>query len=202
MAMSPQRRRLLERVARGLAERAAQAQILRVAIDGPDAAGKTKFSWDLDGLLHPLLREGAELRRFSADDLLLPPVLRRAPDPRWVYEHAYPIGRLRQIIVGDPQHERPGTVLLVDGMSLLRPELEELWDVTVYLSVSESVTMERVLARVDEDDDRDEVEARYRERYLPALELYRKIADPLGRADIVIDMTDVLDPRIERWSGL
>jgi len=206
MAATGQRRYVLERIARGLCARASDAQVLRVAIDGPDAAGKTTFARELDDILHAMLPRGPEVRRFSADELIIPLQLRRsaqAADPRWVYENVYPLDRIREITIGDPAHEHPGTVVLVDGMSLLRPELEDLWDVTIYLSVPEKVTVERVLARLDEEDDEpDAVESRYRERYLPALELYRQIADPIGRCDVVIDMVDADNPVVLRWGGM
>ena len=201
-----QRRHVLERIARGISERAAGTASFHVAIDGPDAAGKTTFARDLDDVLYPMLPEGAELRRFSADDLIIPLVLRRseeAADPRWVYENVYPLDRIREITIGDPAHERPGTVVLVDGMSLLRPELEDLWHLRIYLSVPESVTVERVLARLNEEDDEPEaVRARYQERYLPALRLYREIADPVSRSEVVIDMHDPDSPVVVRWGGL
>ncbi|MFC7404014.1 AAA family ATPase [Georgenia alba] len=205
MATTPGRRRILERLARGLARRAADRQVLRVAVDGPDAAGKTTFARDLDGLLYPLLPAGAELRRFSTDDLLAPVVLRgelRHQDPHWVYEHAYPLDLIREIAVGNPAHDHPGTVVIAEGMSLLRPELADLWDVTVYLTVSEEVTLERVRDRLDEDDDIEGVLGRYRNLYLPALALYRAIADPMDRSDVVIDMTDVEAPAVQHWNGL
>jgi uridine kinase len=205
-AATGQRRYVLERIARGISERAAGTTSFHVAIDGPDAAGKTRFARDLDDLLHPMLTDGAELRRFSADDLIIPLALRRseqAADPRWVYENVYPLDRIREITIGDPAHEHPGTVVLVDGMSLQRPELEDLWHLRIYLSVPESVTIERVLARLNEEDDEPEaVAARYRERYLPALELYREIADPIARSEVLIDMRDADNPVVVRWGEL
>ncbi|PFG39672.1 uridine kinase [Georgenia soli] len=205
-AATGQRRYVLERIAKGLCARASDAQVLRVAIDGPDAAGKTTFARQLDDILHSMLPPGPEVRRFSADDLIIPLHVRRsnqAADPQWVYENVYPLDRIREITVGDPAHEKPGTVVLVDGMSLLRPELADLWDVTIYLSVPESVTVGRVLDRLDaEDDEPDAVEARYRDRYLPALKLYREIADPVSSSDVVIDMVDADNPVVLRWGGM
>lgn len=205
-AATGQRRYVLERIARGISARASGTTSFHVAIDGPDAAGKSTFARDLDDLLHPMLPAGAELRRFSADDLIIPLRLRRseaAADPRWVYENVYPLDRIREITLGDPEHERPGTVVLVDGMSLQRPELADLWDLRIYLSVPESVTVERVLARLNaEDDEAEAVQARYQDRYLPALRLYREIADPVGRSDLVIDMRDADNPVVLRWGAL
>lgn len=205
-AATGQRRYVLERIARGISERAAGEPSFHVAIDGPDGAGKTTFARDLGDLLHPMLPDGAELRRFSADDLIIPLHIRRSPqaaDPRWVYENVYPLDRIREITIGDPAHEAPGTVVLVDGMSLLRPELEDLWHLRLYLSVPESVTVERVLGRLNtEDDEPEAVRARYQERYLPALRLYREIADPVSRSEVVIDMRDPEAPVVERWGGM
>jgi uridine kinase len=205
-AATGQRRYVLERIARGISERAAGTTSFHVAIDGPDAAGKSTFARDLDDLLHPMLPAGAELRRFSADDLIIPLHLRRserAADPRWVYENIYPLDRLREITLGDPARENPGTVVLVDGMGLQRPELADLWHLRIYLSVPESVTIERVLAQLDEEDDEpEEVAARYHERYLPALALYREIADPVARSEVLIDMRDADNPAVVRWDGM
>ncbi|MGY1603617.1 hypothetical protein [Geodermatophilus sp. SYSU D00815] len=45
----------------------------------------------------------------------------------------------------------------------------------------------------------EEVERRYRARYLPAQELYRAEADPETRAHVLVDNEDVTAPRVPRW---
>jgi uridine kinase len=174
-----------------------------VAIDGPDGAGKTTFSRDLDDALRPVLGDSAEVHRFSADHLLIPLSLRRseqAIDPRWLYEHIYDWEQIRAIVAGDPGFDARSSVLLVDGMTLQRPELADLWDVTVYLTVPEEVTVQRILARnttLEEPDSA--IEARYTERYLPAQRTYVDAVDPLSSSDIVLEMSEPERPTVLRW---
>ena len=197
---------LLDRLARDLAARVAARVadgILRVAIDGPDGAGKTTFSMELDDALRPLLGNRAEVHRFSADHAMIPIQTRRseqAADPGWLYANMYDLGRIRAVATGVPDDVPAGSVLLVDGMTLQRPELADLWDVTIYLTVPEEVTVQRILAITSalEEPDAD-VEARYTERYLPTLRLYTDAVNPESRSDIVIEMSDFERPKILRW---
>lgn len=205
-APSSARRYVLNRLAEGLVVRARDVRCLRVAIDGPDAAGKTTFARQLDDILTPMLHDGAEVRRFSTDEFMVPIQVRRSPaaaDPAWLYAHAYELDRIRETALG-PDHDPPGTIVLVDGMSLQRPELADLWDVTIYLSVTEDVAMRRVRVRdrhIYNDDQLGALEHRYRERYFPALRLYVERDDPVTRADVLIDMHDVDKPVVVRWNG-
>ncbi|MCW3813906.1 hypothetical protein ONA91_05480 [Micromonospora sp. DR5-3] len=94
-----------------------------------------------------------------------------------------------------------GAVLLFDGVFLLRPELREHWDVTVYLHVDPEETLRRALTRdVALFGSADVVRQRYRERYLPGQELYRAEARPAQRADVVLDMADPHHPAVVRWT--
>ncbi|GAA4285721.1 hypothetical protein [Georgenia daeguensis] len=201
---STPRRQVVGRLARELVQRAGDGMV-RVAIDGPDGAGKTTFSRDLDDALRPLLGDSAEVHRFSADHLLIPLALRRserATDPRWLYENIYDWARIRDIAAGAPGFDARASVLLVDGMTLQRPELADLWDVTVYLTVPEEVTVRRILAVTSTREESDgEIEARYAERYLPAQRTYIDAVDPLTRSDVVIEMSDPERPVVLRWGA-
>jgi uridine kinase len=89
---------------------------------------------------------------------------------------------------------------VADGIFLLRPELRELWTLSVYLRVSEEEALRRASIR-----DRvlfgsvEEVERRFRARYLPGQALYRAEVDPEAIADVLIDNDDVTAPRVLRW---
>ncbi|WP_319460729.1 hypothetical protein [Micromonospora sp. RTP1Z1] len=101
-----------------------------------------------------------------------------------------------------PAHQRatPDAVVLFDGVFLLRPELRDHWDVTLYLHAAPEVTVRRALTRdLEVFGSAATVEQRYRHRYLPGQELYRGEARPLERADIVLDMDDPLDPAVLKW---
>ncbi|KAE8764735.1 hypothetical protein [Georgenia thermotolerans] len=200
---------VLDRLARGLAQRASGGRILRVAIDGPDGSGKTTFTRQLGDVLHPMLIDHAEVRRFSGDDHMIPMQVRRsdaAADPRWLYENFLDVARIREIARGEPAQSPPGTVVLIEGMTLQRPELADLWDVTVYITVPAALAIERARARyatfIDSTNEQEELEGleeRYRERYVPAFRLYADMVQPRGRADVVIEMHDFEAPLVLRW---
>lgn len=202
---------LLSRLSRGFAERARERGVLRVAIDGPDATGKTTFARDLGDVLRPLLADGAEVRRFSIDDLMVPIQVRRseiAADPQWLYENFLDLARIREIATGLPENSPPGTVVVLDGMTLQRPELADLWDVVLYLTASDELVIarsrERYARYVDETEEPhelDDMERRYVERYIPAYQIYLDSVNPADRADVLIDMTDFDAPLVKRWDG-
>lgn len=198
---------------------------LRVAIDGPDAAGKTTLADELAGRLAP----ARPVIRLSADWFHHPASVRhrRGPlSPEGYYRDSFdhdtiagavlrPLGpggdgwylpgvfdyRTDRAVRAALRPAPPGAVLLFDGVFLLRPELRAGWDVSIYLHVGEDVTVDRALARdVALLGSVDVIEERYRRRYLPGQRLYRDEAHPAQRADIVMDMTDPLAPVIVRWA--
>ncbi|GAB3747713.1 nucleoside/nucleotide kinase family protein [Microlunatus parietis] len=188
-----------------------------VAVDGPDAAGKTTLADDLADLL------GSAVTRLSVDDFHHPAERRRARGltPESYLEDSFDVAALaaslRGFAAGDPsvvvgirdldtdQPRRtelkvpPRSVLIVDGVFLLRPELAPFWDLACYLHVPERVTLQRALRRdLDRFGDAAEVERRYRLKYLPGQALYRARHDPLAGADLVIDTAEPHRPKIIR----
>lgn len=147
----------------------------RVGVDGPDAAGKTTLA---DALA---ARTG--LPRLSADDFLAPPEVRYAAgdlDPVGYYAAAFDLPALRAAV------ERHDTVV-VDGVFLFRPELDDLWDVRVFVDVDLAEQERRVLARdTDLFGSADVVRERYARRYRPAYDAYRAAVRPDARADVVV----------------
>jgi uridine kinase len=94
-------------------------------------------------------------------------------------------------------------VLVVDGVFLLRPELRELWTLSVYLRVSPEETLRRAHRRdLELFGSSEEIERRYLGRYLPGQALYRERADPEKLANILVDNERSISPRIERWNVL
>jgi uridine kinase len=84
-----------------------------------------------------------------------------------------------------------GSVLIVDGVFLLRAELYACWELKVYLRVSRATSIDRGVAR-DEVRSGDAILERrlYDERYAPAQERYLEEASPEASADVVIDNED------------
>jgi uridine kinase len=170
-------------------------RVVRVAIDGPDAAGKTTLAARLAGLLastHTVLR-------CSVDDFHHPPQIRHRQgslSPAGYYQDSfdYPAvrGRLTEI-----DQSAEDAVLLFEGVFLLRPELRACWDFTVYLDISPDESLRRALIRdVELFGSPQVVRERYRQRYLPGQQLYREAAAPMRVADVVIDNHDPARPRV------
>ena len=86
-------------------------------------------------------------------------------------------------------------VLLFDGVFLLRPELREHWEFTVFVAAAFEVT----LARAMELDlalfgSAEAVTERYEQRYIPGQELYFEECQPEERAKVVVDNNDARNP--------
>jgi uridine kinase len=192
-----------------------------VAIDGPDAAGKSTLaravaeqlrrpvvSTSIDGWHQPRafrMRRGEESAEgcyrdsFDYEALaaqLLVPFRQGAADVTVaLFDHACDRTDERR------QAVQATSALLVDGVFLLRPELRAVWDLSVYLDVPESVTLARAAKRDSARlGDENKVLRRYRQRYLPGQAIYRRESCPRAVADIVIDHADVSDPQIARWT--
>lgn len=210
-----------------LADLVAPPDVRRVAVDGPDAAGKTMLADELADRLsarRTVIRAGIDgfhqpravrTRRGSLspegcyrDTFDYPAVRRSVLDPLG------PTGdrRYRTAVfdhttdqpVDEPPRTAPADALLIfDGVFLLRPELRKHWDITIFLDVAEDETLRRALVRdAAAMGGPDEVRERYRQRYLPAQRLYRADADPERAADVVIRNDRPAEPVVVRWPGL
>jgi uridine kinase len=185
----------------------------RVAVDGPDAAGKTTIA---DALATILGRRGRTVVRASVDGFHRPRAerYRRGRDsPEGYYGDSFDYCALRTALLdplgpaGDRSYrtrafdwrndepvEEPlrlapeDAVLLVDGVFLLRPELAGLWDYRIFVRVPLEECLRRALIRdVPSPGDEDAVRARYERRYLPGQRLYFDAVRPWLVADAVID---------------
>ncbi|WP_157987691.1 nucleoside/nucleotide kinase family protein [Jiangella endophytica] len=215
-----ERRRLLDSVATTLGG-LRPGHPVRVAVDGPDAAGKTTFADDLAAALGT----GRPVLRLGIDDFHQPPQVRSRRgglSAEGYYLDAFDLDAIRDGVLrplgpgGDRRYllstfdhragrptarataeAPPDAVMIVDGVLLLRPELRDHWEFSVYLHVEPEETLRRALVR-----DRDlfggerQVVERYTRRYLPAQALYRERDRPLERAVLVVDHTDPAEPRI------
>lgn len=170
-----------------LAERALAAR--RVAVDGPDAAGKTTLADELAGALRA---RGRSVLRLSIDDFLRPPrerYRRGHESPEGYYLDSFDHDALRGAVLAASER-----TALVDGVFLLRPELTDLWDLSIFVNCERDEILRRATTR-DAGRLGAGVIERYRRRYLPAQDAYRRLARPLEAADVVIDNTDPASPR-------
>ena len=82
-----------------------------------------------------------------------------------------------------------GSPLLVDGIFLQRPELDDLWTLRIFVSIGESEVLRRGIER-----DGAEMERLNRVRYLPGQRLYADRVAPRDRADVVVENDDPDSP--------
>lgn len=189
-----------------------------VAIDGPDAAGKTTLADQLaqqlgssairasiDHFEHPSAvrvrhgRTGDTYYRDAFDHktfrcVLLAPFAGGAKHVTTEWRDPLSDDR-REVIVDVPAR----AVLIADGVFMQRPELRDLWSLVIYLSVSPETSMARAKVRdLAWNGSAREIERGYRMRYLPGQEIYRSAVDPESLADILVDNTDPTAPVVIR----
>jgi uridine kinase len=199
---------------------------VRVAVDGVDASGKTTLANALTGPLEAL---GRTVIRASIDGFHNPASVRRArgPDsPEGYYRDSFDHAALVRILLepfgpgGSLRYRRavfdfrsdspvnarletaaPDSILLFDGVFLLRPELRPYWDFSIFVRADFKTTLKRAL-------DRDaglfgtahETKARYERRYIPGQMIYLEEAHPERNASVVVDNNDPANPRIVQAS--
>ncbi|MCK9893911.1 uridine kinase [Frankia sp. AgB32] len=202
-------------------------QTLRVAVDGPDAAGKTILA---DEVARRLAERGRPVIRASIDAFHHPVSVRRrrgSLSPEGYFFDAFDYDALRRLLLDPlgPSGNRlyrpaafdfridaavdeparlaaPDAVLLLDGVFLLREELSACWDLSVFLQISPAESLRRALHRdIELFGSPGAVRDRYLARYLPGQSIYFLHAAPQEHADILIDNESPDAPRILRWPG-
>ena len=93
------------------------------------------------------------------------------------------------------QVAEPGSILLLDGIFLHRPELVDHWDYSVFLDVPFTESVARMAGRDHGDPD---PAAATNHRYVAGQQLYLAECRPSEKATVVIDNSALLEPRIRR----
>jgi len=195
---------------------------IRVAIDGVDAAGKTILA---DELATAIAALGRPVIRASIDGFHNPQAVRRRQgslSPQGYFEDSFnypslveallrPLGpggsgwfrravfdfRTDEPVASALEQAAADSVLLFDGVFLLRPELRSHFDFSVFVRAAFDVTSKRAEQRdVHLFGSVDEVRRRYRERYIPGQQLYLTMVQPERQASVVLDNDDPLSPRV------
>ncbi len=96
-----------------------------------------------------------------------------------------------------------GAVLLLDGVFLLRPELEHLWDYRIFVQVDFEVALQRAMERDQRlFGDAEAVRRRYLQRYIPGQRFYIQRDRPQKRADAIVDNNDPASPQLHFQSRI
>ncbi len=196
----------------------------RVAVDGPDAAGKTTFARDLAALIEvqrPVIALGADgfhrpaqvryrrgrqspegyyLDSFDNESIVAAVLRPLGPGGDRCYLPSKFDYRSDRPVPAVRRAAASRAVLLFDGVFLQRPELVEHWDFTIYLHIEPAESLRRALTRdLVPFGSEASIGDRYNRRYLPGQELYRSAARPLDRADVLLDLTVPARPVPVRW---
>jgi uridine kinase len=193
-----------------------------VAIDGVDAAGKTILAEELGSHIKSKNRE---VIRASIDGFHNPASIRYARgalSPEGYYNDSFnydalvqhlllPLGsnggreyaprvfdyRTDTAVAHELSVADRDAVLLFDGVFLLRPELREYWDYTVFVDAAFEVTLLRALHRdLPLFGSEKDVRQRYEQRYVPGQKIYLRQCNPKQAADAIVDNNDVAQPSI------
>lgn len=192
-----------------------------IAVDGIDGAGKTTFADGLAEVFAEtgvdVFRSGIDgFHRPRAERYA-----RGRRSPEGFYEDSYDYSTFRRVLI-DPFRDGAQTagttgfqlaafdvvrdapvesqwvtgardaVLIVDGIFLHRPELEELWDWSIWLEVPFETAYARMAQRDGCDPDPDgPTNARYR----GGQQLYFDQVRPWEAASVVVDNADLAHPR-------
>jgi uridine kinase len=195
---------------------------VRVAIDGIDAAGKTALA---DDLVSPVEVQGRPAIRASLDGFHHPRAERYQQgenSPTGYYDDSFDYAALRAILLrplgpggsrlyqranfdyhadaplpAKMEHAGENAVLLVDGIFLLRPELDGLWDYRIFVDVAFETALQRALVRDQPLFGASTTTAtRYLQRYFPAQRRYLDTVRPQRRANAVVENDDPKHPRL------
>lgn len=207
--------KLIEEIAGELVAKASRKdKPLRVGIDGMSCAGKTTFADRLGEVIRT--RSDYRILRPSVDGFHRPRSERYRQgeySAKGYYEDTFDYdairARLLEPLNGDTfpvrclqasfdyRVDRPAeeavevprrTILLFEGVSLFRPELDSWWDERILLKISFETAIIRALKRDQELlGSAQNILAKYERRYNPAWEIYERLANPEAKADIVID---------------
>lgn len=209
--------RLADRVLAGGAGR------LRVVFDGFTAAGKTSLAHEVGAAV---AARGRPVFRASLDDFKRPWAERHLYDREsgeGYYRNAGDHEAAWRLLLGPAAPQGSGTValcardpltqvdhtattvamptdgvLVVDSVFALRPELDDAWDLRIWVAVDPELSVARGVARDSHGNGAEAAEALHRRRYLVGELIYRDEVAPETRADVVVDNTDLDHPVLVR----
>lgn len=194
--------------------------VVRVAIDGVDGAGKTVFGDELSGLLESSERQ---VIRASVDSFHNPRSTRYklgASSPEGFFRDSYnyqaltecllcPLGsggtrrfhktafdhRTDTEVTSAEEYAELNAILIFDGIFLHRPELRQHWDYSIFLDVDFTVSIPRGAQRGEGSPN---PLAPPNRRYVEGQKIYFSECNPQIHASVVVNNEDLKNPYIVR----
>lgn len=221
---SEPRRQIIDRVANAIAEAANRDDgVFLVGIDGVDGAGKSTFG---DELELALAQRGRLVVRATVDSFHRPRVDRYRlgkHSPEGFYRDSYDYALLRGLLldplrsgkggivrraafdqradsaVNAPEEQVDlGSLLVIDGLFMHRPELRDYWNLSLLLHVpwerNHHLGSGPALWNVNQPEPSSPLH-----RYAEGNRIYFRECDPAARATIVLDNTDLDAPQVLAW---
>jgi len=195
---------------------------IRVGVDGLTAVGKSSFAHELATCV---AAGGRPVLRAGLDDFKRPWSERHLYDRATgagYYANAFDYDAVRRLLLDpaapggtgvctlcslDPLtqidhsavtvHAPADAVLIVDGVFAFRTQINDCWELRIWLDVPAQVSLQRGVRR-DGGGARSQAETIHRTRYQAAEQLYLAEHGPAAVADIVIDNTDFPAPLVLR----
>jgi uridine kinase len=159
-----------------------------IAIDGWGGSGKSRLASELEKRLPSVAvvhtddfagpnQPGWDWQRFSRE--VLDPLLADRPARFQRYDwNRDQLGEWQQVPTG-------GTVI-VEGISSSRQELGQVWDLVIWVECSRELRLRRGVER-----DGEALRWKWETVWMPEEEAYVRTQHPIGRANIVVDGSDV-----------
>jgi uridine kinase len=210
---------LVEEIA-GLIRHYKPTMLLRVGVDGVDGVGKTVFA---DMLGRAIEADGRAVIRASVDGFHNPRkerYRRGRGSPVGFYLDSFNYAGLKKVLLDplgpggsrtycpaifDHVTDAPlptdmlvadqASVLVFDGIFLHRPELRDVWDLSIFLDAPFDITIPRGAGRAAGWGSPD-VHAASNQRYIEGQRLYLRESAPKALANLVIDYSDLANPMI------
>ncbi len=195
---------------------------LRIAIDGMDNAGKSKLAKELQ---FPLRKSKRQIIGISIDGFHFQKNIRYrrgelSPEGYYydsfnlssvvtnVLEPLSPGGSRRfrrqvfdyiidQEVESEWEKANDNAILLFDGLFLQKQELFSFWDIRIFLDIEPDVCLDRAFKRdIQIYKSLELIEQKYKQRYIPAHQIYIERCHPKQRADILIENNDWKNPML------
>jgi len=218
---------VIKEIVSKIIEKKSNISPLCVGIDGIDAAGKTFLANELTAFL---TKDGYSILRASIDGFHNPRQIRHkrgsySPEGYYFDSFNYELlenfllkplsakgNRVCRLKVFDFRKEKElhhgelratnDHILIFEGVFLMRHEIEQYWDLKIFVDIDFKTSIKRALERdLYLFGSEEEILKRYQKRYIPGQKLYFELENPKDKADIIIDNNDFTEPIITTHDG-